>query len=292
MHVAALLFGCAGIFGRLLEVGPAVITAGRTLFGSLALLSVCWLTGVTLRIRTRRDGLLLLAAGAILGVHWYSFFAAIQVSSVATGLLAFASFPMFVTFLEPLFFDERITRFDLAAAAVVVVGLLLLAPSFDLGSAATRGVCWGILSGFTFAIFSLLSRGNVRNYPQLTVTAYQQAFALLVILPVAVASQPTLTLRTLGLLAILGFVFTATAHTLFIGSLKFIRAQTASIIGGLEPLYAIAFAALVLGELPSARTILGGLLVLGSALASTFRAANGAAVVSLPADNAARSMNP
>ena len=187
---------------------------------------------------------------AILGVHWYSFFAAIQVSSVATGLLAFASFPMFVTFLEPLFFEERITRFDLGAARRCCRPAAAR-PSFDLGSDATRGVGWGILSGFTFAIFSLLSRGNVRKYPQLTVTAYQQAFALLVILPVAVASHPTLTLRTIGLLAILGFVFTATAHTLFIGSLKFIRAQTASIIGGLEPLYAIAFAALLLGEIPS-----------------------------------------
>jgi drug/metabolite transporter (DMT)-like permease len=285
MHVAAMLFGCAGIFGRLLDVDPAVITAGRTWFGSLALFVVCWLTDTRLRIRTLSDGLLLLAAGAILGVHWYSFFAAIQVSSVATGLLAFASFPIFVTFLEPLFFNERMTRFDLATATVVVIGLLLLMPAFDWGNTATRGVCWGILSGFTFAIFSLLSRGNVRKYPQLMVTAYQQAFALFVILPVAVRSHSTITLRTLGLLAILGFVFTATAHTLFIGSLKFIRAQTASIIGALEPLYAIAFAALVLNEIPSQRTVLGGLLVVGSAITSTFRATNAAAVAALPRDH-------
>jgi drug/metabolite transporter (DMT)-like permease len=290
MHLAALLFGCAGIFGRLLDANPAVITAGRTLFGSLTLFAVGWFTSAGWRIRSPRDGLLLLAAGAVLAVHWYSFFAAVQVSSVATGLLAFASFPMFVTLLEPLFFEERIARFDMGAAVVVVAGLLLLAPSLDFASSSTRGVCWGILSGFTFAVFSLVSRSNVRKYPRLMVTAYQQAFALLVVMPFAVSSYSALTLRALGLLAILGVVFTAAAHALFIGSLKSIRAQTASIIAGLEPLYAIVFAALLLGEIPSQRTMWGGLLVLSSALVSTFRAANHAQSPPRLPDGAGRSV--
>jgi drug/metabolite transporter (DMT)-like permease len=276
IHVATLLFGGAGLFGKLLDVGPAVITAGRTFFGSFALLVACWFTGTNLQIRTRRDLAMLLAAGAVLGIHWYSFFAAIQVSSIAIALLAFASLPMFVTFLEPIFFGHRLAFFDLVAAAAVIAGLLLLVPSNDLGSNLTQGVCWGVFSGFMFSVFSLLSRANVRKYPQLMVTAYQQAFALCIVLPVAATSVSSITLRTVWLLAVLGFVFTAAAHALFIGSLKYIRAQTASIIVGLEPVYAILFAALVLREIPAERTMIGGLLILAAAAASTRRTAQSA----------------
>src|SRR5437899_64471 len=58
-------------------------------------------------------------------------------------------------------------------------------------------------------------------------------------------------------LVVLGLLCTAVAHTCFIGSLRTVSAHTASIVAALEPVYGIALAALLLGELPDART-LGG----------------------------------
>ncbi|MDD8039846.1 MAG: DMT family transporter, partial [Acidobacteriota bacterium] len=73
---------------------------------------------------------------------------------------------------------------------------------------------------------------------------------------------PALTGRDFALLAILGLLCTALAHTLFIAGMRRLSAQTASIISALEPVYGIALAALLLGERPSARTIAGGLIIL------------------------------
>src|SRR5690242_19696976 len=78
IHLATLCFGCAGLFGKLLDLNPAIITAGRTLFGSLALWVACRLSRTRLRIGTWGDVSLLCAAGAVLALHWCSFFAAIQ----------------------------------------------------------------------------------------------------------------------------------------------------------------------------------------------------------------------
>lgn len=39
-------------------------------------------------------------------MHWVSFFKSIQVSTVAVGLLSFSTYPVFTTFLEPLFFKR------------------------------------------------------------------------------------------------------------------------------------------------------------------------------------------
>jgi len=65
-------------------------------------------------------------------------------------------------------------------------------------------------------------------------------------------------------LLILGVLCTAVAHTLFIESLAVLRTQTASVISALEPVYGIVLAALLLGEVPNLRTLLGGGLVIGT----------------------------
>ena len=73
----------------------------------------------------------------------------------------------------------------------------------------------------------------------------------------------------MALLVVLGVVCTALAHTLFIRSLRVLSAHTASIVATLEPVYGIALAFLLLGEMPSARTLAGGALIVGAALLAT-----------------------
>ena len=68
------------------------------------------------------------------------------------------------------------------------------------------------------------------------------------------------------MLLLLGVVFTALAHTLFIRSMRTIKAQQASIIISLEPVYGIVLAALLLSEIPTVRMLIGGGLILGAAI--------------------------
>ena len=72
-----------------------------------------------------------------------------------------------------------------------------------------------------------------------------------------------------GLIILLGVVFTGLAHSLFIGGMKDVRAQTAGIIAGLESFYGIIFAVIILNEIPSLRELTGGLIILSTALVST-----------------------
>ena len=51
-----------------------------------------------------------LGAGFWLLILWIAFFKSIQVSTVAIGLLTFASYPLFTTFLEPVFFKEKLSQ--------------------------------------------------------------------------------------------------------------------------------------------------------------------------------------
>jgi len=271
IHTVALLVGFAGLFGKLLHAAPEVIVTGRTVFGSLALLAAIGLTRTPLRVRSRRDFIILVASGAILALHWYCFFRSIQVSTVAIGVLSFASFPVFITLLEPLLFRERLHVFDICIALVVVVGLCIVTLPAAKGSHIVLGMEWGIFSGLLYAVLSLISRSTVRNYSPMTVAFYQQSFAAFFALPSALAEAPHITLRTVLLLLTLGVVFTGTAQALLVASLRHIRAQTAGVIVSLEPVYGILFALLFLGELPAGRTLIGGLLVCLAVIAASLK---------------------
>jgi drug/metabolite transporter (DMT)-like permease len=218
---------------------------------------------------------LLAANGVVLAIHWTAFFEAIAASSVAIGLVGYATFPLFVLALERWLLGRRWSGAEAATAALVATGLVVLVPSLDPGDATLRGLAWGVLSGFTFAVLAVRSRALAQTHLPLDVALWQNAFAALVLLPVAWLGPdalPALTARDVALVLVLGLACTALAHTLFIASLRRLSAHTASIVAALEPVYGTALALVLLREVPTGRTLVGGALIMIAALLATRRA--------------------
>jgi drug/metabolite transporter (DMT)-like permease len=272
-----LLFGLSGLFGKYIGLPASLITLGRVLFAALALLVTLLALRARFALQARRDYLLLPLTGAVLALHWTAFFQSVQVATVAIALISFATFPVFVTFLEPLVFRHPLRALDVALALLTLLGVALVVPSVELADATTQGVLWGLLAAGSFAVLSLCNRYYVRRYSSILISFYQDATAALVLLPFLLTWQQPVAVGDLLLLAVLGIVFTALAHTLFIQGLRGVKAQTASLISSLEPVYGIVFAALLLAEIPTPRTLLGGALILGVVLYSSWRSSRSAA---------------
>ena len=262
IHVAVLLFGLAGLFGKFLSLSPLVIVFGRTSFAALTLSTILFYSKTRIRTKSIRDFTVLVLLGILLAIHWTTFFHAIQMSTVAVGLLTFSTFPVFVTFMEPYFFKEKLRRFDMLTAGFVVLGLILVIPSLDFQNNITQGAFWGTISGFTFAVLSILNRKYVGTYPSMVIVCYQNWMATLILFPFLFFEDVSLQPADFLLLAILGIFCTALAHALFIRSLVHIKTQLASITACLEPVYGIIFAFVLLDEIPALRTILGGSIIL------------------------------
>jgi len=271
IHLAVLFFGLAGLFGKLVALPSIIIVLGRVFFATIFLSLVLIYLKQGIRLRQKQDYFFMALMGGILAVHWVTFFQAIQVSTVAIGLLTFSTFPVFVTFLEPIFFRERLEFKDILIAFITVVGVALVIEDFEIRNSMTRGALWGIASGFTFALLSIMNRNYVKSYSSIIVAFYQDFIATIVLLPFLFLSVPVFRLTDILLLAILGVVFTGLAHTLFIKGLTSVKAQTASIIACLEPVYGIIAAILLLGAIPNLRIILGGVIILGAAFYSTVK---------------------
>ena len=270
LHASVALFGFAALFGKWIALPATVIVLGRTAIAAATLAAVA-------RMGRERPGFPdagLAWNGPLLAVHWVSFFAAIQVSGVAVGLLGYASFPVFVLLLE----RERLAREarPLAAftALLAVAGLIALVPDFSWSSSALRGLALGLVSGFTFAWLAVRNRRLVSDRSATRIALWQNVFAAASLLPIVALYEhgsrwPPL--ADVGLLIVLGVICTGLAHTLFIASMRRVSAHAASVVATLEPVYGIALAAWLLHEIPDARTIVGGALIMAAALLASRR---------------------
>jgi drug/metabolite transporter (DMT)-like permease len=270
LHAAVALFGFAGLFGKWLAWPPAAIVFGRSAVAALALGAI-----VALQREPFGLGRALAFNGAVLAVHWVAFFEAIQLASVAIGLLGYATFPLFVLLLERALLGRRWSGLEALTATMVTAGLVVLVPGFDWDDRTVKGLGWGVLSGASFAWLAVRSRRFAATHASAAVALWQNAFAALFLLPflwIARDALPPPSARDIGLVLVLGVVCTALAHTLFIACLRRLSAHTASVVAALEPVYGILLALALLHEVPTPRTIAGAVLIVGAAWVATRRA--------------------
>jgi drug/metabolite transporter (DMT)-like permease len=280
LHLSVLLFGAAGLMGKLVDLPAMQLVLGRTLFGALALAlfmafvkqtaQTRWWPSQTL-ISSPKLVVHVLSSSLVLVVHWWSFFYAIQISGVAVALVGFSAFPVFLTLLEALLQGRKVDVKDGFTTALVVFGLWLVAPAISWQNSAFQGLIWGVLSGALFAVLALQNKSLVHVFGGIKLGFWQQVLAalmclLLVDLPslLSVMSSPSeaSTSTDLIYLVVLGVGLTALPHVMFITCLKQVRAHTAAIVASLEPVYGIAFAWLLLAEQPALSTLLGALIIL------------------------------
>lgn len=276
VNLAVLLFGLAGLFAKWIHLPTISITFGRVFFSSIALGLFMLVKKQSFRIGSRRDLRMLLCAGAILALHWWSFLTSIQLSTVAIGTITFSSFPLFVTFLEPLVFRRRLSGKNIVFALIILLGVIVTVPEFSLGSRMFAGIAVGMLSAFSYAVLTVMNKDFSGRYSGSVTAFYEQAAAAVVLLPFLFMSPARPSGTDLALLLFLGIVTTAAAHTLFISSLKSLPAQLAGLCSSMETVYGILFAFLLLGEVPSLREIIGACIIVGAVIAAQLIDSRGA----------------
>lgn len=271
IHIAVFLFGISGLFAKFIVQPSIIIVLGRVFFSSIFLLLGICISKEDLKLKNKKDLIIIFIMGIILTIHWCTFFQGIKFSTVAIGLLTFSTFPIFITFMEPFFFCEKLKKEDIFLAFMTFVGILFVIPSFQIKNEMTMGVIFGIISSFSYAVLSLLNKKYVKEYKGVIIAFYEQFISFVILLPFFFIIKPVIVEKEILLLLLLGIVFTGIAHTLFINSLKNIKTQTAGIISSLEPLYGILLSIFFLNEIPSIKEIVGGIIILGTVFYSTMK---------------------
>jgi drug/metabolite transporter (DMT)-like permease len=148
-------------------------------------------------------------------------------------------------------------------------------PQWQVGNAVFQGVSWGVVAGCSFAALALVNRELGREIDATNLAFYQDGAATVLLLPVLPLIWSPPSQMDVILLALLGVVFTALAHGLFIHALRHVKARVATLVSTLEPVYGILLAALLLSEFPTPRTLAGGALILAAVVWVTLQARRG-----------------
>ncbi|MGF0033036.1 DMT family transporter [Bariatricus sp. SGI.154] len=271
LHIAVMLFSLSGVAAQFVEVPSITVAMGRVTCSSILLLCMILVKKESLKLADKKDYVGIMMTGIVLAVHWSTFFQSIQVSSVAIGTITFSTFPLFLTFLEPLVFHEKFSRQSIISAILLMIGVFITIPEFSLENQMTIGIIWGMVSSVTYAVLTLANRYFSGKYEGKLVCFYEQGTAAVVLLPTLLFIEVHWrTADVLGV-AFVGFICTAFAYTLYVSAQRGVKAQTAGLISGMETVYGILYALVLLGEIPSVRELIGGAVIMGVAVYSSLR---------------------
>ena len=156
----------------------------------------------------------------------------------------------------------------LAPLFVALLGLVaILIPDWqaNLSTADATGALYGVASGLAYAFTLIFAKRLISLISPVSLVFWQGIFILLLLLPFF-ALIPLFTLPTSSWFWLIGLGLThcALAPLLYLSGLSYIKAQHAAVIGYLEPLSAVFLGLLLVHEVPSLMTWMGGALILFS----------------------------
>ncbi len=261
---AMAIWSTWGLFVRRVPLAPWALTAYVGVVAA-ALAGAAWLAsgGNARELWPRAHRGLLVLMGALFVVNNVCFLTAYERTTVANAVLTHYTAPVFVAVLAPSLLRERLLPATPAALVLAAVGMVLLLPDlrFDFRDRHLWGLFLGTVSGAAYGGLILLARVLSPRIPALPLIVFQNAFLALCLAPAAVFREPLGPAEVAAAVLVLGFVHATVAPLLYLRGIRTVRAQTAAILGYLEPLAAVGLGALLLGESPGAAGLLGGALI-------------------------------
>ena len=264
LNIAVILISTSGVLGRYITLSPVFTIFYRCLIAVLVFYIFCRWKKINLKIDNKRDLFKMILGGLLMGAHWITYFYSLKYSSVAIALLSLFTYPVFTAFLEPVLFKTRFNKVHLFLGLLVLSGIYFLSPEFDLQNDYFIAVIFGIASAIFYSFRNLLMKREVERYNGTVLMFYQILVVSVLLLPSVFFGNFEHVLSQWKPLLVLAVLTTCVGHTLFLKSFKNFSITAASIMSSIQPVYGIALAAIFLSEIPSIKTLFGGILIISA----------------------------
>ena len=270
--ISMAIFGTVGIFVRFIPMASAAIAFCRGVLGCIFLLILMAVTGKKIsRSDIQRNFWILVISGAAIGINWILLFEAYRYTTVAIATICYYLAPAFVTLGSPLV-GESLNAKKLGCIGIAMVGMVFVSGVLQGNqNGSLLGIVLGVGAAVFYASVILLNKklSPIGAYDK---TLCQLGAASIVVAPYILLSGGIgfAEMSALGwvMLIVVGIVHTGIAYALYFGGIRDVNAQTAAILSYLDPVLSIILSALILRERLDVFSILGAVLILGSALYS------------------------
>ncbi|GGK27825.1 transporter [Caldalkalibacillus thermarum] len=269
--LAAVLWGTTGTAQAFAPQGasPLAIGAMRLAVGGLALLCFVLVRGTLSRKKAWPLGATLIAAVSM-ALYQPLFFSAVASTGVAVGtVVAIGSAPILAGMLEYVFRGVKPGQRWWLATALAVAGCVLLLGHQGEVSINIGGLLMALGAGFSFAVYTLVSKGLLAQHRPEEVVAVVFSLSAVLLSPLLFFYDLSWLLEMRGWAVVLhlGLVATALAYLLFVRGLTGIPAAHAVTLSLAEPLTAALLGIFLVGEILTSTAKFGiALLFLGLSL--------------------------
>lgn len=203
--------------------------------------------------------------GFITALHFLSYIASLNFTTIAHSLAIVYTAPLFVTLFSGWFLQEPIPRRKWVGVVITVVGIAILA-GFEprLNTRMILGDLLALVSAITFGLYSVAGRSQRERYGLFTYAGTVYGLAALWALPAAALNFTPAGYNLRSLLALFGagLIPLGGGHTLYNAALRRTHATTVNLIATQEVTGGVLLGALFLGQIPQANEIIGAVVAL------------------------------
>lgn len=270
LNLAILLISTSGVLGRYINLPIPITIGSRALLAGIILFFFCKWKKFSFKIDVQ-DIKTIAISGFLLGLHWTTYFYALQLSNVAIGMLSLFTYPAITAILEPLILKTKILKFHLVLSLLVLVGIYFLVPDFNVGNDNLKAVGFGVFSALCYSLRNIMMKRKINKYNGSILMVYQLLVIAVLLSPFYFILDTSNIISFIPETIILALLTTAVGHTLFLYSFKHFSTVTASIISCAQPVYGIIIGIIFLQEYPKSTTIIGGSIIILTVLAESLR---------------------
>jgi len=251
LHVAIFLWGFTGILGRLITLQEFPLVWWRILITVTVL-------GLFLKVRKELEPppwhalKKIVSVGALIALHWVTFYGSIKYSNVSVALSCMASTALFTAIMEPLMNRRRPVVLELVLGLFTVLGIYLI---FQFQQLYAVGITMGLVSAFFSATFTIMNKSLLEHHGPRNLLFYELLAGLAVLslsAPIYLHFFPVPTLlpdlADSGWLLLLSVVCTVYAMQLSYQALQHVSAFVMNLSINLEPIYSIILAIIIFQE--------------------------------------------
>jgi drug/metabolite transporter (DMT)-like permease len=272
LHFIVFLWGFSAILGKLVSIPAVEMVFFRSAIAAVGMAGVIVFSKGTFKVDTR-DFVKLILIGFIVSLHWLAFFGSARVANVSVSLIGFATNSLWAALLEPWFNKTKFKKYEIVLGAIVLFGLYVI---FSFDFQYKLGLFFGVIAGFTSALFSVFNSKLVKRIPSRTITFYEMigVFAgtalFLPIYQITWAENHTLRLIPSAYdwlwISLLAGVCSVYAYTVAVELMKRVSVFMIQLTLNLEPLYGIVMAVIIFGntEKMSLSFYVGAMIILSA----------------------------
>lgn len=244
LNLTVFIWGFTGVLGKEIELDANKIVFYRT---GIAFLSLV-LLGFFIKNKTQLSSkqlISVLLTGVVVGLHWFTFFLSIKISTVSIAVVCMSSSTLFTALIEPLVFKRKLLLSEIILSIIITIGILCI---IGFEPDHIIGIVIGLISALLASSFNVINGKFIQTMPSFQITKYEMLGGFITMAIILSfygqinSSLVNIETKDLVLLLVLGIVCTTVAFLVSVWLMKFLSPFTVSMGINMEPIYAIIIA--------------------------------------------------